>query len=192
MRELCRPLCTEGPAPSRRTGVTCVTAKRPGSVAKLACCPRRSSPATSVTLGHLDFDGGDDKRRGPEGLSAVTPLTGNRAALLLPVETVRRRRNLAWPGGRSERRAPVASDLVPVAVWLAAAVRRDDSRSSSDPDDDADDDRDALHETPPSVHDLHDLTVGGDRSRVVRRRRCRCHRGDTRFGVHPSESSTGP
>jgi hypothetical protein len=34
-------------------------------------------------------------------------------------------------------------------------------------DDDADD-RDALHETPPSVHDLHGSNLGGDRLLLVR------------------------
>jgi hypothetical protein len=45
-----------------------------------------------------------DRRRGPEGPFAVTPpLTGNRAALLLPDKTVRRRRNLDSHGSRRDR-----------------------------------------------------------------------------------------
>ena len=51
---------------------------------------------------------------------------------------------------------------------IDSTASHDQQNQRRDPDDDADEDRDALHEMPPSVHELHGSSVGGDRSPVVR------------------------
>src|SRR5512132_4042808 len=118
------------------------------------CTPRRRGSSPRGGVARL-VDNGRKVRRGravsvrarADDVDADDPAS----ALLLRVVTVLRRPNLDRPIDLTQRRAPVACVLVPVALRLAVSVGRDDGRSGSDPDDDPDDDSDALHQMPPSV-----------------------------------------